>query len=239
MYIGSLHVYLNMLQDKITLRSWINDWMQKIEQACKLIHAHLMKVNHVISYLLIIKKIVLLNVFIEEDAKIQLRCKWCIFFFTIILTSDSIAIAQYHKDQWNQRWEKYKERVADVNIISIQRSHLSNKMIKMRDDFQKAESILIMHIKIKCIDLNAYLHFRNVSDMNSSWCDCEWSHQTMKHVLMHCLNWLHLRSRMLQDADFSNYQIIIIIMKSFRTVAKMMMKTKLLKQFKMTRTFIL
>jgi len=44
---------------------------------------------------------------------------------------------------------------------------------------------------------------------------------------------------MLQDADFLNYQIIIIITKSFKAVAKMMMKTKLLKQFKVTRTFIL
>ena len=46
-------------------------------------------------------------------------------------------------------------------------------MIKMRDDFQKAESILAMYIKIKCIDLNIYLHFRNISDMNSLRCDCE------------------------------------------------------------------
>jgi len=41
-------------------------------------------------------------------------------------------------------------------------------MIKMHDDFQKAESILAMHIRIKRIDLNAYLHFRNISGMNSS-----------------------------------------------------------------------
>ena len=147
----------------------------------------------------------------------------------MISTSDNIAIMQYHKDQWNQRWEKYKECIADVNTISAQRLHLSNKMIKMRDNFQKAESILIMHIRIECIDLNVYLHFRNVSDMNSLWCNCEWSHQMMKHVFMHCLNWLHLRSRMLQDADFLNYWIIIIITKSFRAIAKMMMKMKLLK----------
>jgi len=44
---------------------------------------------------------------------------------------------------------------------------------------------------------------------------------------------------MLQDADFSNYQIIIIIMKSFKAIAKMMMKMKLLKQFKVTKTLIL
>ncbi len=31
MYISSLHVHLNMLQDKITLRSWINNCMQKIK----------------------------------------------------------------------------------------------------------------------------------------------------------------------------------------------------------------
>jgi len=157
----------------------------------------------------------------------------------MISTSDSIAITQYHKDQWNQQWEKYRECIADVNVISAQRLHLSNKMIKMRDDLQKAKSIFVMHIRIKRIDLNAYLHSRNVSDMNSSRCDCKWSHQTMKHVLMHCSNWLHLRSRMLQDADFLNYWIIVVIMKSLRAVAKIMMKTKLLKQFKVTKTLVL
>jgi len=199
----------------------------------------LTRVNRVISRSLIIKKIILLNVFIQEDVKIQSRCRWRILFFTIISTSDSIAITQYHKDQWNQRWKKYRECVADINVISAQRLHLSNKMIKMRDDLQKAESILAMHIKIERIDLNAYLHSRNISDMNSLRCDCEWSHQTTKHVLMHCSNWSHLRSRMLQDADFLNYQIIVVITKNLKAVAKMMMKTKLLKQFRVTRTLVL
>jgi len=43
----------------------------------------------------------------------------------------------------------------------------------------------------------------------------------------------------LQDVDFMNYQVIISIMKSLKATARMMMKIKLLKQFKMTRTFIL
>ncbi len=128
-----------------------------------------MRVNRVIFCLLIIKKIVLLNIFIWEDVKIQLRRKWCTLFFTMISTSNSIVIAQYHKDQWNQWWKKYRECVANVNAISAQRLHLSNKMIKMRDDFQKAESILAMHIRIERIDLNVYLHFKNVSNMNSLW----------------------------------------------------------------------
>ncbi len=228
-----------MLQNKIMLHNYVNNWMQEIRQACKLICIHLTKVIHVISRSLIIKKMILLNVFIQDDAKIQLRCRWCILFFTMISTSDSIIIAQYHKDQWYQQWEKYREHVADINIISAQRLHLSNKMIKMRDDLQKAENILAMYIKIKRINLNVYLHSRNVSDINSLQCNCKWSHQTTKHVLMHFSNWLHLRSRMLQNADFLNYWIIVIITKNLRAVAKMMMKTKLLKQFKVTRTLIL
>ena len=46
-------------------------------------------------------------------------------------------------------------------------------MIKMHDDFQKAKSILTMYIRIKRIDLNIYLHFRNVLNMNSLQCDYE------------------------------------------------------------------
>ncbi len=153
--------------------------------------------------------------------------------------SDSIAIALYHKDQWEQWWEKYKKCIADINVISAQRSHLFNKMIKMHNDFQKTESILATYIKIKRIDLNVYLHSRNVSSMNSSRCNCERSHQTAKHVLMHCSNWTHLRSRMLRDVDFLNYWIIVAITKDLRAAARMMMKTKLVKQFRVTRTLIL
>ncbi len=63
-YISSLHVYLNMLQNKITLHSRVNDRTQEIRQACELIRVRLTKVNRVISRSLVIKKIVLLNVFI-------------------------------------------------------------------------------------------------------------------------------------------------------------------------------
>ena len=180
----------------------------------------------------------LLNNLIQEDAKIQLRCKWLVLA-AMISTSDSIAITQFHKSQWKQWWEKYRKCIADVHIILIQKSHLFNKMIKMQNDFQKIENTFVIYIRIERIDLNAYLHFKNVSDADSMWCNCNWNHQMMKHVLMHCLNWLHLQSRMLQDIDFLNYWIIIAITKSLRAVAKMMMKTKLLKQFKMTESLIL
>ena len=138
--------------------------MQKIRQACKLIHVRLTKVNYIISCLLIIKKVMILNILIQEDTRIQMRCRW-LFLSATALISDSIVIAQYHKNQWDQRWKNYRKCIANINVILTQRLHLFNKMMKMRDDFQKAESILATYIKTECIDLNAYLHFRNVSDM--------------------------------------------------------------------------
>jgi len=161
-----------------------------------LIHAHLMSINCIISRSFIIKKVMLLNNLVQEDAKIQSKRKW-LTLAAMISTSDSIAIAQFHRSQWKQQWEKYRKYIADVHIILIQRLHLFNKMIKMWNDLQKIENILIIYIRIECIDLNVYLHFRNVSDANSVQCNCDWNHQMIKHVFMHCLNWLHLRSRML------------------------------------------
>ncbi len=111
MYTSSLHVHLNMLQDKI------NNHMQKIKQACELIRAHLMKINHIISRFFIIKKVMLLNNLIQEDVKIQSRCKQLVFA-VMTSTSNSIAIAQYHKSQWKQQWKKYRKCIADVHIYS-------------------------------------------------------------------------------------------------------------------------
>ncbi len=178
-----------------------------------------------------------LNTSIHEEAKIQFRCKR--LDFLLITQMSERAIAQFHKSQWNLQWKNYKKCIADINASLAQRFHLFKKSVKMRDDLQKIESILAIHIKIKRIKLKIYLHLKNVSSVNSSWCNCKWSHQTVKHILMHCLNWMHLRLNMLRDVDFMNYQVIVSITKSFKTTARMMMKTKLLKQFKVTRTLIL
>ncbi len=46
----------------------------------------------------------------------------------------------------------------------------------MQNDFQKIKSTFVIYIKIECIDLNVYLHFRNVSDTDSVQCNCDWNH---------------------------------------------------------------
>ncbi len=236
-YTFLLHVHLNKLQNQVTLRSWINDKTQKTWWACKIIHAHLIETNRLISHFSIFKKMTFLNALIHEEAKIQFRRER--LNFLMMTQMSKRAIAQFHKSQWNLQWENYKKRIANINAFFAQRSHLFKKSVKMRNDFQKIENTLVIHIRIKRIKLKIYLHLKNMLSANSFRCNCEWNHQTVKHILMHCLNWMHLWLNMLQDVDFMNYWIIISITKNLKTTARMMMKMKLLKQFKVTRTLIL
>ncbi len=178
-----------------------------------------------------------LNVLIHEKAKIQFKHERLNLLMLIQMSER--AIAQFHKSQWDLRWKNYEKCIININAFLAQRFHLFKKSVRMHNDFQKIESTLATYIRIKRIKLNVYLHSRNMLSANSFWCNCKWNHQTVKHILMHCLNWIHLWLNMLQDIDFTNYWIIILITKSLKTTARMMIKMKLLKQFKVTRTLIL
>jgi len=164
-YTFSLHVHLNKLQNQVTLHSWINNRTQKTRWACKIICAHLIENNRLISRFLIFKKMTFLNASIRKEAKIQFRCKR-LNLLTMTQMSER-AITQFHKSQWNLRWKNYKKRIADINAFFAQRFHLFKKSVKMRDDLQKVESILATYIRIERIELQIYLHLKNVSSVNS------------------------------------------------------------------------
>ncbi len=236
-YTSSLHVHLNKLQNQTTLCSQVDDRTRETQRAFEIIRARLIETNQLISRSSTSKKTTFLNVSIRKEAKIQFRCSW--LDSSTLISMNEHAIAQFHESQWDLKWENYKKRIADINVTFAQRFHLFKRSVRMRDDLQKIESTLAIHIRIERIELNVYLHSRNVSNTNSPRCNCEWSHQIIKHILMHCSNWTHLRLNMLQDVNFTNYRIIIAITKSLKMTVRMMMKTKLLEQFRVTRALIL
>ncbi len=116
-----------------------------------------------------------LNVSICEEVKIQSKCRW--YNVSMLISMNEHAIAQFHRNQWNLQWENYKKCIADINVIFAQRFHLFKKSVRMHNDFQKIESMLAIYIKIECIEFNVYLHLKNISRVNSLWCNCKWNHQ--------------------------------------------------------------
>jgi len=236
LFIGFI-LYKQELQDQATLRSRVDGRTRETQRACEIIRARLIGTNQLIPRSPASKKATFLNVSIREGAKIQPRRRR-LDPSTPAPTGEH-AIAQFHKSQWDLRWENYKKRIADINATLAQRSHLSKRSVRMRDGLQKAESTLAIHIRTERIGLNAYLHSRNVPGTNSPRCDCGWSHQTAKHILMHCPNWTHLRSNMLRDAGFTDYRVIVATTKGLKAAARMMMETELLEQFRVARALIL
>ncbi len=140
--------------------------MRKTQWACKIIHAHLIEINKLISRSLIFKKLIFLNVSICKEVKISSRCKW--LNLSMLILTDKQTITQFYKNQWDIKWEIYKKCIADINIILAQRSHLFKKLIRIHNDFQNIESILTIYIRIECIELNVYLHSRNILSADSS-----------------------------------------------------------------------
>ncbi len=94
-YAFSLHVHLNKLQNQVTLRSWINDKTQKTWWACKIIHAHLIETNRLISRFSIFKKMTFLNILICKEAKIQSEREQ--LDLLMMTQMNEHAIAQFHK----------------------------------------------------------------------------------------------------------------------------------------------
>ncbi len=131
-YTSSLHVHLNKLQNQTTLRSWFDDRTRETQWACKIIHAHLIETNQLISHSSTFKKMTFLNVSIHEEAKIQFRRRW--LNFSMLISTSEHAIAQFHKSQWDLRWKNYKKCIADINVTFAQRSHLFKRSVRMRDD---------------------------------------------------------------------------------------------------------
>ncbi len=96
-YTFLLHIHLNKLQNQTTLRSWINDRTQETQWACKIIRAHLIKINQLISHFSTFKKTTFLNVSIHKEAKIQSKCRW--LDSSMLISTSEHAIAQFHKSQ--------------------------------------------------------------------------------------------------------------------------------------------
>lgn len=150
------------------------------------------------------------------------------------LSSQKI-IALYHRDQWEKRWESYRQRVATASRTPAQNTPLSIETLRLHDGMAKAESTLATHIRTERIGLKAYLAQCHVPGFDS---ECGWNRQTAKHILAHCPTQAHLRPDLLGDTGIMDYHRLTSTSKGLRAAARCMMKTGLLEQFNVARTLL-
>ncbi len=132
--------------------------------------------------------------------------------------------------KWKRIWDEY-QTTNERRICVTLTSRIFKKRLKLHDKFFKAESNLIMQMRIDRIDLTNYLFHRRVFTIVSSTCSCEWLKQITKHIILFCSNHHIYRDNMLRVVETQNYSTLLNTAKDLRKIMKWLMKTNLLTQF--------
>jgi hypothetical protein len=91
---------------------------------------------------------------------------------------------RFHMNRWKKKWIEYAFFV--LASISIQIDFVDKKRFKLHDQLKKIENSLTIQIRIEKIDFASFLHRRKILDVKSICCRCDWSNQTIKHVIIFC-----------------------------------------------------
>jgi hypothetical protein len=121
------------------------------------------------------------------------------------------------------------------DICETLTENISGKRLKLHRALTKPESALVTHMRTERIELADYLFFRRVSIVLSSDCSCDYSRQTLKHVLLFCMNRVTNKQSMFKTDETTNLRKLLNIEKRLKTSINWLMKINLLTQFSLIK----
>ncbi len=133
-------------------------------------------------------------------------------------------------DRWERFWSEYQTKNKRRDCVALT-SQIFKKRLKLHDNLFKIESSLITQMRTNRIELTKYLFHRRVFIIVTSACFCDWFRQTLKHVMLFCLNHNRTRESMLLVAETQNLRRLLNINKKIRVMTRWLMKTNILAQF--------
>lgn len=104
------------------------------------------------------------------------------FFYQFLTNINIFGIKKHFAGKWQQQWRTYQTQ----HLTAGQKGELGPKRLRMHNGLEKAVSSLAVQEKIGLAD---FLFRRRVLGVGSAACQCGFSRQTIKHVLMFCLNY--------------------------------------------------
>jgi hypothetical protein len=133
-------------------------------------------------------------------------------------------------DRWERFWSEYQTKNRRRDCVALT-SQIFKKRLKLHDNLFKIESSLVTQMRTNRIELAKYLFHRRVFIIVTSACFCDWLRQTLKHVVLFCLNHSRTRESMLLVAKTQNLRRLLNINKRVRVMTRWLMKTDILAQF--------
>jgi hypothetical protein len=136
--------------------------------------------------------------------------------------------------KWQQTWNAYQTKDRR-RVCETLTNDISSKRLKLHKILTKSESALVTHMRTKRIELADYLFFRRVFTVLSFDCFYDYSRQTLKHVLLFCMNRATNKQRMFKIDETTNLRKLLNIEKKFKTSINWLMKINLLTQFSLIK----
>ncbi len=148
------------------------------------------------------------------------------------MNEESIEITwhKFFRVKWQQTWNAYQTKNRR-RVCETLTNDISSKRLKLHKVLTKSESVLVTHMRTRRIELVDYLFFRRVFIVLSSDCFCDYSRQTLKHVLLFCMNRTTNKQRMFRVDETTNLRKLLNIEKKLKTSINWLMKINLLTQF--------
>jgi hypothetical protein len=133
---------------------------------------------------------------------------------------------KFFQVKWQQTWNAYQTKNRR-RVCETLTDDISSKRLKLHKILTKSESAFVTHMRTRRIELADYLFFRCVFTMLSSDCFCDYSRQTLKHVLLFCINKATNRHCMFKIDETTNLRKLLNIEKRFKTSINWLMKINL------------
>jgi hypothetical protein len=132
--------------------------------------------------------------------------------------------------KWQQTWNVYQTKNRR-RVYKRLIKNISSKRLKLHKVLIKSKNAFVTHMRTRRIELADYLFFRRLSIVLSFDCFCDYSRQTLKHVLLFCMNKVTNRQSMFKAKVTTNLRKLLNIEKRFKTSINWLMKINLLTQF--------
>jgi hypothetical protein len=132
-----------------------------------------------------------------------------------------------------QSWDEYQTKNRRRDCVALT-SQIFKKCLKLHDNLFKIESSLITQMRTNRIELTKYLFHRRVFIIVILACFCDWFRQTLRHVMLFCLNHSRTRESLLLVVETKNLRRLLNINKRVKAMTRWLMKTDILAQFSLT-----
>jgi hypothetical protein len=135
---------------------------------------------------------------------------------------------------WEQLWTKYLQNLLRGTRTPVHYNTSRNRS-ELQREFIKPLSSLVTQIRTEMIGLNSFLSDRKVPGYSLA-CECGWSRQDAKHVIMFCPQQKQRREELYQAAGTRDYRKMFVTSRGVKAAATFIQATNLLPQFQLGLT---